>query len=207
MTKRSVNKIISPFMSPKTKEQFEEIRQRSAATILQAALELFAHQGYKGTSISRIAKEAGVSKGLIYNYYPSKEALLEAIVKGAMAEGEKLMESNIRPELPAREQLQHLIESTFSILQSNLHYWKLFTSLAFQPGILDHFQDLIIKMATEHLQVLENLLTEIGFEHPRKEALILGATLDGLGFHVMNNASLFSLDEMKDYIIDKYCNY
>lgn len=193
-------------MSPKTKEQFEEIRQRSAASILQAALELFAHQGYKGTSISQIAKEAGVSKGLIYNYYPSKEALLEAIVKGAMAEGESLMKKNLQPELPAREQLKHLIESTFSILNSNLHYWKLFTSLAFQPGILDHFQDLIMEVAKHHLEILENLLAEIGFEHPKKEALLLGATLDGLGLHIMNHAGLFPLEDMKDYIIDKYCN-
>ena len=53
---------------PKTKEQFEEIRNKSKAAIIEAALELFANNGFHNTSITQIAKKAGVSKGLMYNY-------------------------------------------------------------------------------------------------------------------------------------------
>ena len=48
-------------MSPKTKEQVEEIRAKRMAQIKEVALELFAHDGYYNTSISKIAKAANIS--------------------------------------------------------------------------------------------------------------------------------------------------
>ncbi|HRW21852.1 MAG TPA: helix-turn-helix domain-containing protein, partial [Bacteroidales bacterium] len=63
-------------MSPRTPEQFEEIRLSKHKLILDTAMKLFASSGYHNTSISKIAKEAGISKGLIYNYFDSKEDLL-----------------------------------------------------------------------------------------------------------------------------------
>ena len=47
--------------------------------ILNAALELFALEGYYATSTSAIAKKAGVSEGLIFRHFKNKEGLLEAI--------------------------------------------------------------------------------------------------------------------------------
>lgn len=55
--------------------------------ILQAAVRAFARKGYHSCRVSDIATEAGVAYGLVYHYYASKEALLEAIFKetwGAM---------------------------------------------------------------------------------------------------------------------------
>ncbi len=49
-------------MSPRTKAQFEEIRQKSRENIENIALELFALKGYHATSISQIAKKAGISR-------------------------------------------------------------------------------------------------------------------------------------------------
>ncbi|MFO8235224.1 MAG: helix-turn-helix domain-containing protein [Bacteroidales bacterium] len=55
-------------MSPRTEEQIRLIREKKKAEIREVALELFAEQGYYGASISKIAKRAAISKGLIYNY-------------------------------------------------------------------------------------------------------------------------------------------
>lgn len=52
--------------------------------LLDAALELFQAQGYAATSVARIAREAGVSKGAVYLYFPSKQAILEGLVKRAV---------------------------------------------------------------------------------------------------------------------------
>jgi len=49
------------------------------AQLLALAAELFAERGYGGTRISDIARAAGVAKGLLYWYFPSKEALLAAV--------------------------------------------------------------------------------------------------------------------------------
>jgi AcrR family transcriptional regulator len=54
-------------------------RARRHQRILAAAEELFAAQGFAKTSVDEIAQAAGVSKGLVYDHYESKEALLAAV--------------------------------------------------------------------------------------------------------------------------------
>jgi AcrR family transcriptional regulator len=54
-------------------------RERRRRRILDAAAERFATLGFAKSSVDEIASAAGVSKGLIYDHYPSKEALLDAV--------------------------------------------------------------------------------------------------------------------------------
>jgi TetR/AcrR family fatty acid metabolism transcriptional regulator len=51
--------------------------------ILQAAVRVFATQGYESSRVGDIAKDAGVAYGLVYHYYGSKEAVLEAVFREA----------------------------------------------------------------------------------------------------------------------------
>lgn len=53
--------------------------------LLDAALELFVTQGYANTSVAQIAKAAGLSKGAVYLYFPSKQAILEGLVRRAVS--------------------------------------------------------------------------------------------------------------------------
>jgi len=53
----------------------EERSQRSRAQILDAALALFSHQGYRATSMREIAEKAGVSTGNVYHHFTDKEAI------------------------------------------------------------------------------------------------------------------------------------
>ena len=54
--------------------------ERSRAQILEAALRLFSHQGYRGTSIRDIATAAGVSTGNLYHQFPDKESLFRTLL-------------------------------------------------------------------------------------------------------------------------------
>ncbi len=54
--------------------------RQTRQAILDAALNLFAEKGYFGTSLRDIAAAVGVRESAIYNYYPSKEALFEALI-------------------------------------------------------------------------------------------------------------------------------
>jgi len=49
--------------------------------ILNAAVRVFAAQGYEATRVGDIAREAGVAYGLVYHYYGSKDAVLEAVFR------------------------------------------------------------------------------------------------------------------------------
>ena len=53
--------------------------------ILHQSAQLFARHGYTGTSISMIAEACGVSKALLYHYYPDKEAVLFDILHAHLA--------------------------------------------------------------------------------------------------------------------------
>jgi len=67
---------------PRTKEAFEAMRETTKGKIEAAALSLFARKGLSVT-IDEIAKTAGLSKGLIYSHYPSKEALIAELMRQA----------------------------------------------------------------------------------------------------------------------------
>lgn len=67
---------------PRTKDAFEVMRETTRQKIEVAALSLFARKGLAVT-VNEIAQAAGVSKGLIYNHYSSKEALIAELVRQA----------------------------------------------------------------------------------------------------------------------------
>ena len=52
--------------------------------VLDAALDLFIEQGFAATRVEDIARRAGLSKGAVYLYFPSKQAILEALVRRAI---------------------------------------------------------------------------------------------------------------------------
>ena len=74
-------------MNEITPERGPKFRRRAEARpdeVLDAALELFIEKGFAATRVEDIAKRAGLSKGAVYLYFPSKEALLEGLVRRAV---------------------------------------------------------------------------------------------------------------------------
>jgi AcrR family transcriptional regulator len=68
-------------------ERGPKFRRRAEARpdeVLDAALELFVEKGFATTRVEDIAARAGLSKGAVYLYFPSKEAILEGLVKRAV---------------------------------------------------------------------------------------------------------------------------
>ena len=194
-------------MSPKTKAQYEEIRQQSKAAIMEAALELFASKGFSSTSISQIAKAAGISKGLMYNYFESKEQLLHEIIKSAFEEAEGLMMQAMTQLTDPREQLIAMVEGTFQMVTSHEHYWKLLTSLSFQTEISKEIDWIHIHKWEETLAAFKILLGQLGVEDTEKEALLMGATLDGIMLHYFFTGEKYPLEDMKTLFINRFCNY
>jgi AcrR family transcriptional regulator len=59
-------------------------REARPQELLEAALSVFAEKGFTAARLDEIAARAGVSKGTLYLYFPSKEALLEALIDAAI---------------------------------------------------------------------------------------------------------------------------
>lgn len=76
-------------MSPLNKQQLNRIRDDRKQQIKHAAIEIFARRGFAGTKTSMIAMKAGISEGLIYRYFKSKDELYSEIVQELMEEAGK----------------------------------------------------------------------------------------------------------------------
>lgn len=190
---------------PRTEEQFEEIRQKRKAEIIETALELFGQQGFHNTSISKIAKTAGVSKGLMYNYFESKEALLDAILFGAAEEKQAASQSISMSEIPPKQRLQMMIEGMFVMVESNLHHWKLMMSLSLQDEISIRVKEKFATQQAEGMQQFVSLFEEMEFENPQLEAYFFGSSLTGVIIQYIHLKEAYPLEEMKNYLINKFC--
>ncbi|MEM6342470.1 MAG: TetR/AcrR family transcriptional regulator [Bacteroidota bacterium] len=192
-------------MSPRSSKQFEEIREQSREKILRAAFELFAKKGYHSTSISQIAKHAGVAKGLIYNYFEKKEDLMTGVITHEFAQGDDFL-AKIMAEKPGKDRLRMLFELSFQFITQNLEYQRLMGQLSMQ---LNEFPDLIDMIQGRYkvlMPVLTEMLRDSGHPEPEKESIIVGAIMDGLGLQYIILGDALPLEEIKKDVINRYCN-
>ena len=61
--------------------RFRRRKEDRPQEITEAAMEAFAEQGYAATKVEDVAKRAGVSKGLLYLYFKTKEELFKAVIR------------------------------------------------------------------------------------------------------------------------------
>jgi AcrR family transcriptional regulator len=76
-------------MNDTTLSRRERKKQQNQQQILEAALHLFEAQGVEATTIDQIAEAADVSRGTFFNYFPTKESLLNAIAAGELRDLER----------------------------------------------------------------------------------------------------------------------
>jgi len=66
------------------KARYQRRKEDRPQEITAAALQAFAEKGYAATRVEEVAKRAGVSKGLMYLYFKTKEELFKAVVKSVV---------------------------------------------------------------------------------------------------------------------------
>ncbi|MDH6343856.1 AcrR family transcriptional regulator [Parabacteroides sp. PFB2-12] len=134
---------------PRTPEQFEKIREEKKKIILDTALELFANQGYAATSIKVIAEKAGISKGLMYNYFDSKETLLRIIMTRLIEEMLNALDPN-HDGMLEDDELLHFIDYIFEFFHTRKEEMKLYYQLSLQPEVMQSLQEFHLPQ-TEHI--------------------------------------------------------
>ena len=82
------------------------IQEERRRQILDAAVRAFAEKGYHACRVSDIAEEAGVAYGLVYHYFESKDAVLEAVFREMWGRMVGAIEAIIEVEDAPREQLR-----------------------------------------------------------------------------------------------------
>ncbi len=95
---------------PRTELANRAIREQRQAQIRPEAARLFTHQGYDGTRIDEIAHAVSMSKGLLYHYFGSKEALYTTRVDRASRGTVQLFEDAVRRPGTAADRLRWLVQ-------------------------------------------------------------------------------------------------
>jgi AcrR family transcriptional regulator len=192
-------------MSPRTKQQFEDIREGKRTLIMRVALELFAEEGYHNGSISMIASRAGISKGLLYNYFENKEDLIKKIIEEGLDQIGEMLDPN-RDGIITREEMRLFIELMFDMMKRNRKFWTLYFSLMMQAPVLSLVRDKLEKIYTTYLKMLIRYFETLGHEDPITDAYIFGSLMDGIGFNLIANPDQFPFDKIKSRLIELYCS-
>ena len=95
--------------APGRLERAEPSRQQ----LMAAAIDCFARLGYQGTSIDRIARDAGVTKGAVYYHFRDKEELLFEAVKDRVGGFEQKVLEETEPARDSMAKLRHVVDACF----------------------------------------------------------------------------------------------
>jgi len=98
----------------------QEIMGQTRDLLLQAATAEFARKGYAGANINRISQAAGFAKGTVYNYFPSKRALMLALIDGIAAAHFAFVSEQVSQASSPTLRLERFFEAGFAWVTSNL---------------------------------------------------------------------------------------
>jgi AcrR family transcriptional regulator len=176
---------------PRTKDQFDVIREATKQKISAAGLKLFAHKGLDATSIQDIASEAGISAGLLYHYYKSKEELFVELVETAIHAALEGIHSFFDLDLPPAEKIRLFTREVIADIGAGE-----LTSQYYMLMILSSLTDNIPEKAAaireagyEAFTLLADVVTEgqaqgeVREGDPRELALIYFSTIQGLAVY------------------------
>ncbi|USK82605.1 TetR/AcrR family transcriptional regulator [Peribacillus frigoritolerans] len=193
---------------PRKPEENDRIRQASKEKIRATAMELFMKQGYYATSISDIAKQAGISKGLLYNYYKGKEELLSEMVEARIKEVVEVMEEAFTLNTP-REQLEHIINGAIDNIHQKPEVHRFYLHLQTQPESdedLIKYSHLIIEENARQFEFQCKIFESMGETDPRKRSLYFSSVLQGIMLMISTYQQGFPIEEIKNQIIREFCN-
>lgn len=170
----------------------EERRAEKRAAICEAAQRLFAANGFTLTTISNIAKEAGVSHASVFTYFSSKEELIHTLVLEPLEESLNYYESVIREDERPVHTLKRLIEIQMRMIVEQGTYLRLLQQVLGQPNQFPKLTKSLTDFGEKFVNMLEPLIRkgqELG-EISAGDANVIGWTY----FAYFNGAGLIYLD-------------
>lgn len=175
-------------MSPRTEDQNQRIRDERREQILQAALSVFAQKGWAAAKIGDVAKEAGLSHGLVYHYFASKDEIFAELVQQALKMSTEIFLQGAEMQGTPWERLTAMTETVIpNAYRGTSPYYFLimiqaFTSEAVPPKV----KELVKELSPRYVESLIPVLIkgqetgEVALGDPYKMATAYFALIQGL---------------------------
>ncbi|MDX9930487.1 MAG: TetR/AcrR family transcriptional regulator [Bacteroidales bacterium] len=190
---------------PRSEEKYREIRESARKKIMDAALELFAGNGFHSTSISDIAGRAGISKGLMYNYFESKEELLREIIFTGFDSITYGFDPD-RDGVLTSDELVFFIRESFRLVEARPSFWKLFFLIMYQSPAIEMFRKELKAKTDGYMKMLVACFAGRKADDPEAEALLFSSLLDGVCMNFLSDPERFPLRVVEKKIIEMYSN-
>ncbi len=110
--------------------------------IKEAVIKLILEEGFHGTSISKIAKKAGVSPATVYIYYENKEVMLQDIYQGYSEEIFAYLLSRINQSMEGQQLIEILVRSYYNYIQENEEIFHFVDQFSNCPALACHCREL-----------------------------------------------------------------
>ncbi len=151
---------MNPVPSPST-ELFKSLTPDKQEKIYNAAIDEFATGGYRGASMNRLVKAAGISKGSLFQYFRAKSDLFDGIVEIAAKRVKDYLRT-VRDEtvhMSFLERLDRLIQSGFRFIDDHPKLARIYFHLL-QSGEAPFGTDRILDLHRQSTQFLEGLIRQ-----------------------------------------------
>jgi AcrR family transcriptional regulator len=190
-------------MSPRTDKQFEAIRAERRKQIMHVALELIAKDGFSNVPISKIAAKAKISKGLMYNYFESKEQLIYDILMEGINEFHKAFDPD-KDGILTDIELHFFIDQVFDVLKSNVKFWRLYFMIMLQPEVYKLIEHKIEEVMAPFMKIGLDYFTRKKHLDPETEMRFFGAIMDGISLNFVMDPTHFPLEGIKNKLHEMY---
>lgn len=169
-------------MSPRSPEENRRARERTRQRLVSGSFRVFAEKGAHGASMSDIAETVGVSKGLAYHYFDSKEELLAAALEARLDRLLEVVEEVEAEPTPGRR-LEVLTDRLIGQVTEEPEAFRLYLALSLEgagsPALGPALEGLRERME-RYLGEVRRLFEELGSPEPPVDALLFRSALLGL---------------------------
>ncbi|MDF3821560.1 TetR/AcrR family transcriptional regulator [Leptospira sp. 96542] len=182
-------------------------REKSIERIKNAAITLFSKHGFAPTTMDMIAKQAKISKGLAYNYFKSKNQILEHIIDDHLNKQE-VYYKNIPPNLSTKEYVREFFERSLSFARDEQKTVILLTVCFFQPGSVSlskKMMDNIEKKFAPFTDAMRERFCHLGIHNPDQEIMFIRTFLHGLFMgQVFHDHKVCPIKNVVDVLLERY---
>ncbi len=113
---------------------------RKLQSIKQAVLKLILSEGLQGASISKIAREAGVSPATVYIYYDNKDAMLQDIYQEYQQQVRNFLRDRVRQDMTGEQFIETIVKSYYTFINNNGEIFYFVEQYSSCPALLEHCQ-------------------------------------------------------------------
>ncbi len=163
-----------------------DVRDKRRSQILEAASRVIARRGFTGARMDDIVEEAGISKGLLYWYFKSKDAVLVAVVRRLFQPELRAIQELPRQPGTARDRLLRFADQSAREVAAMVRIVPItfeFYTLAFRTKSVRKVMDEFFQEYLKHITEVVRQGTRAGeFRDvdPAQAAVTIGAVLEGV---------------------------